>query len=118
MKVKRFIRRLFLLAFLSFGVAQHALPGDFSGEIEVADNKVILGQYEEAKEIYQKIIRSSGFTVVAAYAHYKMGSLYKRQNKPLKAKEEYEKGLLSLKEAGQANHQIGKYLVRALKISG
>lgn len=118
MKVKRRIGMSFLLIFLSAGAAQHALPDDFSGEIKVADQKAIVEQYEDAKDIYQKIIRSSDFSVVEAYAHYQLGSLYKRQNEPAKAKEEYEKGLLSLKECGEANHQIGKYLVRALQVSG
>ena len=103
---------------LSFSTIQHALSGDFFEEINVADHKVILGQYEDAREIYQKIIRSADSSISAAYAHYKLGTLYKRQNNTEKAKEEYAKGLKSLKGAGKSNHQIGKYLDRALQVIG
>ncbi|PCI48257.1 MAG: hypothetical protein COB49_06135 [Alphaproteobacteria bacterium] len=114
MELKHYIEMLFLVVLLSFGTVQQALSNDYSEEIKIADRKVILAQYEEAKEIYQNIISSADFSVVEAYAYYKLGSLYKKQNEPLKAKEEYEKGLLSLKKCGKTNHQIGKYLARAL----
>ncbi len=106
-----------LLVSLSFGIGQKALSGQFSDQIEVADNKLILEQFAEAKEIYQKIIDSSEPSVVVAYAHYKLGTVYKRQSDPEMAKIEYENGLLSLKKAGEANHQIGKYLAQAIRIT-
>ena len=118
MKKIRCIGMSLLLMFLSFGIAQNTLAGDFDDQIEMADQKLILQQYDEAKKIYQNIIKSSDYSVVEAYAHYKLGSLYKKQNEAILAKEEYKKGLLSLKNAGEANHQIGKYLVKALNVPG
>jgi len=102
-------------AFILFIGAQTAISDDFSGDIEAADEKVILEQYDAAKNIYQKIIKSSKPSVVVAYAHYKLGTLYKRQNQYQKANNEYEKGLLTLKNAGQPNHQIGKFLAQAIQ---
>lgn len=107
-----------LVGILSFGVVQNAMSDDFSDEIKVADHKIVLGEFEDAQEIYQKIVHSSDSSVVAAYAHYKLGALHKRLNDSAKAKEEYSKGLQSLKKAGEANHQIGKYLERALQVIG
>lgn len=103
------------MVILSFSAGQQAFSRDFSEEIKIADRKVILGQYEAAKIIYQKIITSSNDTVVGAYAHYKLGALYKKQNEPGKARLEYERGLESLEAAGQGDHQIGKFLLRALE---
>lgn len=118
MIVKCFIRMCFLLVLLSFGTVPYAFSGDFSEEITIADRKVVLEQFDEAEKIYQKIISSSDFSVVVAYAHYKLGALFKRRNELAKAKAEYEKGLLSLKRAGKSNHQIGKYLIQAMEVSG
>lgn len=117
MKASYRIGMSFLLMFLFFGTSQQGLTADFSDEIRIADKKVILEQYEEAKVIYQKIISSSDSSVVEAYAHYKLGSVYNRQKKLAKAIEEYEKGLQSLMESGEADHQIGKHLARALNAS-
>ncbi len=118
MKLNDRIGMSFLLMFLSFGGSQQAFSEGFYEDIKVADQKVILEQYEEAKVIYQQIISSSDFSIVEAYAHYKLGSLYSRQQEPAKAISEYQKGLQSLKEAGETNHQIGKYLVRAINAEG
>jgi len=118
MKIKSRVVGSFLMIFMSFGVGKQALSRDFSEDINIADRKVILEQYEAAKVIYQRIIASSDFSVVAAYAHYKLGSLHKQQNEPLKAKLEYERGLESLKAAGEDNHQIGRFLLRALQVAG
>lgn len=115
MKIKHGIGALFFVMLLPFGVGQTAFCGEFSQEINAADKKVILEQYDDAKEIYQKIIKSADFSVVEAYAHYKLGSLYKRQYEPEKARQEYEMGLQSLKRAGEADHQVGKYLAQALQ---
>lgn len=103
------------MAFILFIGAQNTLSEDFSDDIEAADEKVILEQYDAAINIYQKIINSSKPSVVVAYAHYKLGTLYKIKNQLQKANTEYEKGLLTLKDAGQPNHQIGKFLVQAIQ---
>lgn len=115
MSIKFKIGMSALVLCLSFGSVQHAMSDDFSEAIIVADQKVVLGQFEDAQKIYQKIVRSSDSTVVAAYAHYKLGALHKRLNDTAKAKEEYTRGLQSLKAAGESNHQIGKHLERALQ---
>ncbi len=117
MKMKYSFGWVLLFVSLSFGVGHNALSGEVSNQIEIADNKLILEQYAEAKEIYQKIINSSEPSVVVAYAHYKLGTVYKRQSDPEMAKKEYKKGLLSLRKAGEANHQIGKYLAQAIRIT-
>ena len=116
MSIKNKIRMSAIVLSLSFGSVHHALSDDFFEEIKIADHKVVLGKFADAQEIYQKIIDSSDSSVVAAYAHYKLGMLHKRQNDTTKAKEEYTRGLESLKKAGESNHQIGKYLERALTI--
>ena len=103
---------------LSFASVQPALSGDYSEQLRAADQKVVLGQFEDAQEIYQKIIRSSDASVTAAYAHYKLGALHKTYEEPAKAKDEYVKGLQSLKKAGEPNHQLGKHLLQALKYIG
>lgn len=118
MVAKNKIKKMFYIIFLFFCFSQNALSDDFSTEIDAADYKFILEQYEEAKEIYQKIIKSSDFSVVEAYAHYKLGLLYKREDKVFKAKGEYKKGLYSLQEAGESNHLIGKYILRELSFTG
>jgi len=116
MKVWRKFSVAFLGASLFFGVAQQALAFEQSDHIVIADRMVILEQYEDAKKIYRKIINSSKPSVTVAYAHYKLGTMYKRQNDPDKAKEEYKKGLYSLKKSGQSNHQIARHLSQALKV--
>lgn len=118
MKIKSRLGWMFLVVALPFMVVQKSFADDYLDEISEADQKVILAQYEDAKKIYKKIISSSDSSVVEAYAHYKLGSLYKRQNELAKAKDEYKKGLLSLKKAGEANHQIGKHLAQALQAVG
>ncbi len=117
MRVWRNFSIAFLGASFFFGVAQQALAFGQSDHIVIADKMVVLEQYEDAKKIYRKIINSSKPSVTVAYAHYKLGTMYKRQNDPDKAKEEYEKGLYSLKKSGQSNHQIAKHLSRALNVS-
>jgi hypothetical protein len=112
------IKLIFFSIFFNFGALQAVSADDFSNKIKVADNKFLVEQYDEAKTIYQNIIQSSDVPAVVAYAHYKLGTLYKRQNRPEKAKLEYKAGLLSLKEAGEPNHQIAKYLTRALQTGG
>lgn len=97
---------------LSLG--QTALSGDFLLDIDKADKKVILEQYDAAKEIYREIIDTSEPSVVKAYAHYKLGTLFTREKQAKLARSEYEKGLLSLKKAGEYNHQIGNFLTQAL----
>jgi len=114
MKIWQSFRVIFLGAFLSFGIGQYTLATEYTDDIAIADRKVILEQYEEAKEIYQNIIDSAEPSVVVAYAHYKLGTLYKKQHDPAKAKMEYQKGLTSLKDAGQTNHQIARHLEQAL----
>lgn len=116
MKLWRNFSMVFLGASLSFGMAQQALAFEQSDHIVIADKMVILEQYEDAKKIYRKIIDSSKPSVTVAYAHYKLGAMYKRQNDPDKAKEEYKKGLYSLKKSGQSNHQIAKHLTQALNV--
>ncbi len=116
MKAWRNFSMVFLGALLSFGVAQRALASEPSDHIAIADKMVILEQYENAKKIYRKIIDKSKPSVTVAYAHYKLGAMYKRQNDPGKAKEEYQKGLNSLKKSGQTNHQIAKHLSQALNV--
>ncbi|MBL4893402.1 MAG: hypothetical protein JKY59_00795 [Emcibacter sp.] len=118
MKKKYRICILFTVIFTFYGMGQSAFANNYSDEINAADKKVILEQYEEAKEIYKKIIKSADFSVVEAYAHYKLGALYKRQHELGKAKEEYQKGIISLKKAGESKHQIGKYLAEALLYTG
>ena len=117
MRVWRNFSIVFLGASLFFGGAQQALAFGQSDNIVIADKMVILEQYEDAKKIYRKIIDSSKSSVAVAYAHYKLGAIYKRKNDTKKAKEEYEKGLYSLKKSGQGNHQIAKHLSRALNVS-
>jgi len=109
---------VFLSAFLCFGTGQVAVSGDQSEDVRIADQKIIFEKYEEAKEIYQKIIRTWESPVIAAYAHYRLGSLYKRRNETTKARAEYKKGILSLKKADMADHQIGKYLTQAIRTTG
>jgi len=114
MNLKYRVSMLCLVMFLSFGMEQKVFSDGSFSEIDMADRKVILGQYEDAKVIYQKVIETSEQAVVEAYAHYKLGALYKKQSKLSQAKAEYEKGILSLKQAGQSQHKIGKYLTQAL----
>ena len=104
---------LLCVAFI-FGVGQAAVSGDFSGELKVADRNVILERYDKATEIYKNIISSADSPVVVAYAHYKLGALYKQQRLIVKARQQFIKGLACLKEAGQKNHQIAKYLTQAV----
>ncbi|VAX06751.1 hypothetical protein MNBD_ALPHA03-377 [hydrothermal vent metagenome] len=116
MRVWRNFSIVFLGASLFFGVAQPALAFEQSDHIIIADKMVILEQYEEAKKLYRKIVDGSKSSVTVAYAHYKLGTMYKRQNDPDKAKEEYKKGLYSLKKSGQSNHQIARHLTQALNV--
>lgn len=118
MNMKHVNRAVLFGVFLYFGTGQVAMSGDQSKDIRIADRKIILEKYDEAKEIYQKIIRTSESPVVAAYAHYRLGSLYKRRNEVSKARAEYKKGILSLKQADMADHQIGKYLAQAIRTTG
>ncbi|MBL4802978.1 MAG: hypothetical protein JKY45_13920 [Emcibacter sp.] len=118
MKINHKIAMLFFVIFVPFSITQGVCADDYFNDINVADQKVILQEYDEAKKIYNKIIKSADFSVVKAYAHYKLGALYKQQNEFKKAKEEYKKGILSLKNAGQSNHQIGRYLEEALQYTG
>ena len=99
---------------LCMGTGQAVYSDDFMEDIEKADKKVILEQYEAAKAIYQDIIDAAEPSVIEAYAYYKLGSLYTKQNQAALARAEYEKGLVSLKEAGESNHQIAAFLTRAL----
>jgi len=114
MKIRHNFGIIFFSILMLLGISQQALASEDSENIAIADQKVILEQYEEAKEIYQDIIASSEPSVIVAYAHYKLGSLYKRQNDQGKAKQEYKKGLVTLKDSGQSNHQIAKHLSSAL----
>jgi len=118
MNIKQMSGAVFFGVFLCFGTGQAAVSGDQSEDIRIADQKIIFEKYDEAKEIYQKIIRTSESPVVAAYAHYRLGSLYKRRNEVSKARTEYKKGILSLKKSDMADHQIGKYLTQAIKTTG
>ena len=88
---------------------------DFSSDLKAADNKVILEHYDEAEALYKNIIDHSENATVTAYAQYKLGSLFKRKNEIMKARQEFKKGLDVLSKAGQENHQIGKYLTQALR---
>ncbi|MCF8474970.1 MAG: hypothetical protein K9G26_09755 [Emcibacter sp.] len=117
MKFRHKIGILFLWVALPFCFINQAFSNEYTNDINVADNKLILEQYEEAKKIYERIINTSDYSVVKAYAHYKLGSLYNRQNENGKAKIEYEKGLVVLKNAGENNHKIGKYLAHALEVT-
>ncbi len=110
--------KILVLSAVSFCLATFsAMANDFSNQLKIADNKVILQQYKEAENIYQDIISNSKSAVVTAYAHYKLGALYKSQNRVEMAKTEYKKGLSSLKKAGQSNHKIANYLSLELKKS-
>ncbi len=110
------MRHVLISGFIIFMAAgQPAVSDDFSGDIKRADTKVIMEQYAEAAEIYKNIITASDSAIVRAYAHYKLGDLYRKQHNGEKARQEYQKGLASLKKSGQKNHQIGKYLAHAMK---
>jgi len=109
---------ILLLLVISLGFGQAVLADDYTDDINLADKKVILEQYEEAIAIYKDIIQSSGSSIIKAYAHYKLGMLYKRRGDFLVSKSEYEKGMATLKKSGQSSHKIGVFLAKALKSAG
>lgn len=114
MDFRKTVRQSLLGVLLIFGLGQEVISGDFSDALKVADRSVILERYDEAREIYNNIIASADSPVVVAYAHYRLGILYKRQKLIQKARQQFMKGLASLKKAGQKNHQIAKYLAQAM----
>ncbi len=118
MRNTNYVKQTFVAAILYMAFTQIVLADNFSNKINVADNKVILQQYDEAIVIYQDIIDESKSSVIEAYAYYKLGTLYTKLDKLVKAKTEYKKGLISLKNAGQANHKIGDFLIQALDNTG